>query len=199
MPRLRKRDPLEGGLKLDLNRLIRRGIAVSGAVTSRNVCWEIAGSSKLVAVAKVTADLTDWACPRLRIQMGNLDQTIELIAQRRRFGGVQWYFKCPVLGVRASVLWKPDAEGFCSRQALGEKFAYKTQFCGKAKRARIGKERIESLLSNEQAIDWQSLPLKPKWMRWATYDRAIERYSAYEQVLLNGMEVLNARLSAKLA
>jgi hypothetical protein len=146
MPRLRKRLCLEDGLQLDLNRLVHRGTVVSGAVTTRAVCWQRAGSG-LVAVAGITADLTVPACPHVKVSMRGLDQAIDLIAQRRNFGGVQWYFKCPVLGIRASVLWKPPgAERFCSRQAWGEKVGYRTQFCGKANRAQIGKERIRALL-----------------------------------------------------
>jgi hypothetical protein len=110
---------LEDGLKLDLNQLVRDGIVVPGVVTApRTTFWQVAGSRDVVGVAVITANLTDLACPRFRIRMRGLDQTIDLIAQQRQFGGVQWYFQCPVLGLRASVLWKPPgAKKFCSRQS----------------------------------------------------------------------------------
>jgi hypothetical protein len=201
MARLRERVCLEDGLRLDLNELLRDGSIVSGAGTSRTTFWQNAATCELVAVAVITADLTDWSCPRVRIRMSGLDQTIDLIAQHRRFGGVQWYFRCPVLSTRASVLWKPPgATRFCSRQAWGNEVAYHTQFMGRTRRARIGRERIKTRLGwdHKRTDDWHLLPPKPRWMRWATYDGHIERYCVYEEVLLNGMEASNTKLSAKL-
>jgi hypothetical protein len=203
MPRLRKRVCLEDGLKLDLNRLIRDGIVVSGAVTGpRTTFWQAAASRELVAVAVITADLTDLACPRIRIRMRGLeDQTIDLIAQRRHFGGLHWYFRCPVLGLRVSVLWKPPgATKFCSRQAWGKQVAYHTQFVGQARRAQIGKERTRSRLCDnpKHSFDWRVPPPKPKWMRWSTFERRLERYYRYEEVLLRYRAAACAKLSAKL-
>jgi len=62
MARPRKRVCLEDGLKLDLNQLIRDGIVVSGALTSRTIFWQVARSRETVGVAVITADLT--VCPR---------------------------------------------------------------------------------------------------------------------------------------
>jgi hypothetical protein len=71
---------------------------------------------------------------------------------------------------------------FCSRHAWGKQVvAHSTQFAGREKRARIGKERIRSRLGSQQA-DWLLPPPKPKWMRWTTFEREMERYSRYEQV-----------------
>jgi len=203
MARPRMRVCLEDGLKLDLNQLVRDGIVVPGVVTApRTTFWQVAGSRDVVAVAVITANLTDLACPRFRIRMRGLDQTIDLIPQRRRFGGVQWYFQCPVLGLRASVLWKPPgAKRFCSRQSWGKQVAYRTQFVGQAKRAQIGTGRTRSRLGSDQKhpVDWQLLPPKPKWMRWPTYESHIERYRGYEEVRLKAKAVCIARLSGKLA
>jgi len=202
--RPRKRVCLEDGLRLDLNRLVADGILVSGAVTCRTIFWQVVGSRELVGVAVITADLTDLAYARVRIRMRGLDQTIELIAHPRALGGSQWYFRCPVLGLMASVLWKPPgARTFCSRQAWGKQVAYHTQFVGPARRARIGRERIRSRLSGDHkdADNWLLPPPKPKLMRSTTYEREIERYSRYEEVALKntiaGWERLNAALAAK--
>jgi hypothetical protein len=54
-----------------------------------------------------------------RIQLGQLDQRINLVAQPRHFGGRQWYFICPSMNRRVSVLWKPPgAPEFACRQPL---------------------------------------------------------------------------------
>jgi hypothetical protein len=34
--------------------------------------------------------------------------------------------------------------------------------------------------------EWD-LPPKPKWMRWSTYNRYVERYDAYEAILEDGI------------
>ena len=188
MARPRNRVCLADGLRLDLNQLIRDGTVVLGALSSRRIYWHVVGSRELVGWALVTADLTNSACPRARIRMIGLDQTIDLIAQPRAFGGRQWYFRCPVLGIRASVLWKPPgAERFCSRQSWGKQVAYRTQFVGRASRAQAGKDRMRSRLDSDykHPFDWHSPPPKPKWMRWPTYQRHVDRYSAYEAVILN--------------
>jgi len=196
MARLRKRVCLEDGLKLDLNQLIRDGIVVSGALTSRTIFWQVARSRETVGVAVITADLT--VCPRIRVRMRGLDQTIDLIPQRRHFGGLQWYFRCPVLGRRVSVLWKPPgAARFCSRQSWGKQVAYQTQFVGRARRLGIGRERIRSLLGSghNESVPWHLPPAKPKWMRWATYERYVSRYNGYGAVLRGELEILFARLA----
>jgi len=48
-------------------------------------------------------------------------------------------------------------------------------------------------------VDWYLPPPKPKWMRWATYERHIDKYSRYEEILLKDWAAINARLSATLA
>ena len=199
MARPRKRVCLEEGFKLDLNQLVRERIVISGAVTSRTIFWHVAGRD-LVAVAVITADLTDLACPQIRILMRGLNQIIELIGQERPFGGSQWYFRCPVLGLPASVLWKPPgATRFCSRQAWGNEVAYHTQFAGRTERARIGRERTRfRLASDKDADNWLLPPSKPKWMRWATYERRIEKYNGYDAVLLEESTAVIAKISAQL-
>ena len=41
--------------------------------------------------------------------------------------------------------------------------------------------------------EWD-LPPKPKWMRWATYNRHVDRYDRYEDILDYGCVALAAKL-----
>jgi hypothetical protein len=41
--------------------------------------------------------------------------------------------------------------------------------------------------ADDDARDDWDLPPKPKWMRWRTYNRYVERYDAYEDVLNSGI------------
>ena len=117
----------------------------------------------------------------LRIKLGNLDQTVDLVSQPRHFGGRQWYFECPMTHRRCSVLWMPPgASRFCSRQRWG-KLAYTSQFLDIDHRAHRGKAKIKARLMGDFDPDEWELPPKPKWMRWSTYNRLVERFDAYEE------------------
>jgi hypothetical protein len=131
-----------------------------------------------------------------RIQIGDLDQRIILVARRRHFGGLQWFFMCPYLNRRAMTLWMPPgAHSFGCRQRWGRQVAYSSQFSDRVGRAHQGKARINSRLCSIGGFDpdeWD-IPPKPKWMRWRTYDRAVEKFDRYEAVLDWGLLALAAR------
>jgi hypothetical protein len=147
MPRTRERVCLQDGLKLDLNRLARKGFIKPGAsIDARGIPWthfywgEIA--SEIIS-ANMSGQSEGW----LRIQLGNLDQRITLVARPRHFDGRQWYFVCPVMNGLATVAWKPcGATRFCSGQTWGRQVAYRSQFNDATNRAHAGKEKIKSRL-----------------------------------------------------
>ena len=59
------------------------------------------------------------------------------------------------------------------------------------------KARIKTRLIGDLEPDEWDLPPKPKWMRWATYNRQIARYDRYEQYLDYGLAELAAKLGKK--
>jgi hypothetical protein len=61
-------------------------------------------------------------------------------------------------------------------------------------RAHQGQAKIKSRLIAYLDPDEWDLPPKPKWMRWRTYDRYVERYDAYEAILDYGIYELVAKL-----
>ena len=73
MPRPLRRARLEGGLKLDLNRLVRRGFIRPGAVTGAvGITWTDSYSGDEIAFGLIAADMSTtegW----FRIQLGRLD------------------------------------------------------------------------------------------------------------------------------
>src|SRR5712671_2477695 len=96
MARARERVCLQDGLKLDLNRLARNGFIKPGAnIGSCGIRWTHSYWGE-VASGMISADMSGYNDGWLRVRLGNLDQTIILNAHRRRFGGKQWYFMCPV-------------------------------------------------------------------------------------------------------
>lgn len=184
MPRSRERVCLQDGLKLDLNRLARRGFIKFGSnIGSRGITWTHSYWGE-IASGIITADMSGQSEGWLRIQLGSLDQWISLVPRPRHFGGRQWYFICPVKNRRASALWKPNgATRFCSRQTWGRQVAYQSQFNDVTNRAHAGKARIKSRLIADLDPDEWDFPPKPKWMRWETYKRYEARYDHYEEIL----------------
>jgi len=129
-----------------------------------------------------------------------LEQWITLVARPRPFGGRQWYFMCPILNRPVSVLWRPPgARDFRSRQAWGRQIAYASQFSDRINRAHLGKSRIKRRLIADLDPDEWDLPPKPKWMRWSTHNRYVERYDKYEVFLNYGCAAALARLLGKIS
>jgi hypothetical protein len=67
-------------------------------------------------------------------------------------------------------------------------------------RAHRGKEKIKSRLCSLGGFDpdeWD-LPPKPKGMRWKTYNRAVEKFDHYEEILdLGSLERMTKLLGGK--
>jgi hypothetical protein len=102
---------------------------------------------------------------------------------------------CPAMNRPVSVLWRPPGAGrFWSRRAWGRQVAYHSQFSDWTNRAHLGKARIKARLIADLNPDEWDLPPKPKWMRWSTYNRHVERYDAYEDILDRGTFALAAKL-----
>jgi hypothetical protein len=197
MARPRHRVRLEDGLKLDLNRLVRHGLARPGLMIGPNVIrWSYTYTGEEIATALITASLENPCAGWLRVQLGNLDQTIYLQSRPRHFGGRQWYFICPATNERVSVLWKPPgATRFCSRHSWCQQVAYGSHFETPFDRALTGARRLRQQLGGPE---WATIdefdPPKPKWMQWRAYDRMIARARAYEAVADERLLVFLARL-----
>ena len=198
MPRPCQRARLESGLKLDINRLARRGFIRPGAATGPvGIRWTNSYFDEEVASGIITTDMSGRDEGWFRIQIGQLDQRIILVARPRHFGGRQWYFICPYTNRRVSVLWMPPgARDFSCRQRWGRQVAYSSQFQTATDRAHQGKAKINSHLCSIGGFDpdaWD-LPPKPKWMRWRTYNRAVNKFDHYEAILDAGAFALVAKL-----
>jgi hypothetical protein len=198
MGKSRQRVCLQDGLKLDLNRLARNGFVRRGAnIGIRGIQWTHSYWGE-IASGSISADMSGRDEGWFRIQLGSLDHWITLVPQNRHFGGRQWYFMCPIRNLPVSVLWKPSgATRFCSRQTWGRQVAYQSQFNDATNRAHGGQAKIKSrLIANLDPDEWD-LPPKPKWMRWATYNKYSERYDHYEDILDYGCVALAAKFLGK--
>jgi hypothetical protein len=174
MSRGRQRVRLEDGLKLDLNWLIQQGLARPGVKSYAAIAWKR-------EAGRLTADLTGVQQGWLRLELGTLDQWIDLEPAPRHFGGQQWYFVCPITRCRASVLWKPPgASQFYSRQVWGRQVAYASQFQPAYVRADSRFQQILHRLGGSEFLSVDgSIPPKPKGMHWRTYEAELDRCEAY--------------------
>jgi hypothetical protein len=184
MPRHRQRVCLQQGLKLDINLLARQGLIVPGSATGHHAIRWVNGDGEVIASGWLSADIRSDVEGLLHIQIGELEQTITLVPLPRHLGGCQWFFLCPVMNCRASVLWlPPGARQFASRHAWPGQVAYSSQFMTPMDRVHLGKERIKRRLIGELDPEEWDLPPKPKWMRWKTYHRYVEQFEKYEAAL----------------
>jgi hypothetical protein len=184
MPRTRQRTCLQEGLKLDINLLIRRGVIAPGSATGPHAIRWINSEGEVIASGSVYADMEADTKGLFCIQIGDVEQAITLAPLARHYGGRQWFFFCSATNRRTSVLWlPPGARQFASRHAWPGKVAYRSQFLTAMDRAYLGMERIKRrLIGDLDPQEWE-LPPKPKWMRWKTYHRLVERFEEYEAAL----------------
>jgi hypothetical protein len=198
MSRPRCRATLEAGLKLNINRLVGSGLFPTlGHKAFLLQRWNdnYTGEQTASATLLVERITEGWASCEIRRQ--DIVQRVSLEALPRHFGGVQWYFICPVMKRRAAVLWMPPgARTFACRQRWRGSVAYASQFCDRDNRAHRGQAKIKAKLCRIGGFDPQQweFPPKPKGMRWRSYQRLEERFDRYEAILDDGIEELAARL-----
>jgi hypothetical protein len=185
MPRSRQRICLQQqALRLDINWLVRRQMIEPGSATGPNSIRWVNSNGEVIASGWISADMEANTKGLFCIRIDDLEQRIALVTLPRHYGGRQWFFVCPVMHCRASVLWlPPGAQQFASRHAWPGKVAYSSQFMTAIDRAHLGKERIKRRLIGELDPEEWDLPPKPKWMRWKTYHRYVERYDRYDAAL----------------
>ncbi len=126
---------------------------------------------------------------------GPLGQRVALEAVPCRFGGVRWWWVCPATGRRAAKLYLPSAgQRFLSRQAYG--LAYASQREDWIDRAHRRAARLHSLLGSPRRSAFGGTPVKPKWMRWHTYDRLAAELQGIDAALEEATERMAARIVA---
>ncbi|WFU55714.1 hypothetical protein QA639_40305 [Bradyrhizobium pachyrhizi] len=183
MSRHMQRTPLELGLQLNINCLIRRDFIQPGKSTQPSRFQWLDDDGDERAAARLDADLTspsgDTArCGTMRIQADWINQTVQIVGRPRHFGGVQWYFVCPAQGRHVSVLWSmPRKRYFVGRKALGNQIAYLSQYHSPEARAHYSAEKLIKRTWGPDALD--ELP-KPKWMRWRTYERLSNKLQKFK-------------------
>jgi hypothetical protein len=108
-----------------------------------------------------------------------IDNKVYLAATRPHFGGLRWWFVCPQLNRRVRKLYLPlGGRHFWSRRAY--ELAYASQRETKFDRALRRARKLRLRLGGDLADD--EYPDKPSRMRWATYNRLMDRLVAADAV-----------------
>ena len=109
-----------------------------------------------------------------------IDDKIYLTASRPWFGGQRWWFVCPNENRRARKLYLPlGARRFRSRRAY--RLAYASQREAVHDRAMRRADKLRRRLGDDP-MDGH-YPEKPLRMRWATYNRILDKLFAANRIL----------------
>lgn len=176
------RPHIESALCLRLPRLLKQRQLVPGRVTSGSLHWRD-GDGREYGSVSYRADLgTADGTLTLSYRTKGQDEecVIRLSTVPNHYGGRNWFLHCPYSGRRARCLYKWNGlAGFRHREAVRPRPTYASQ-------RDSGMERVirqRWALRRKMGNDWSDLfeePCKPKWMRWATFDRYAARDAELE-------------------
>jgi hypothetical protein len=176
---------VEDGWKLDLAHCFRQGMFFPGRHVSGSMNWTSTRTGEVQATVGYEANLIDSASSWVRLYYTTTkrstgakiasDYRVRLETTRPHYGGMRWWFICPLSGRRARVLYLPPSGGttFAGRPALG--LAYRSQRATADDRAieRSLKARKKLGITDTNMLDMPWCP-KPKWMRRRTHARLVE-------------------------
>ncbi len=175
------------GLTLDLYKLIRDGAFSPGQVTSGTLTWTRNG--EYIGSIGYNSDLTNPSSGSVHLHYNHEDKPVDyrvsLETTRPYFGGLRWWFVCPVNGTRAAKLHLPSGSNiFASRQAFD--LAYRSQNETASDRLLTKAQDIRRNLGGSASL-MEPFPAKPKGMHWTTYWRLRDQSELAANRALAGM------------
>jgi hypothetical protein len=174
------RPHIESALCLDIRKMFRTRALRPGSETAGGWKWtrdgEVTGSIGYRAtLGEESGTLT------LEYTQGTGDERkaitcrIELESLPCHYGGRRWFARCPYTHRRAWKLYKwGPIDWFCHRDAIKPKPTYSSQRVGGSDRIIEQRWALRRKLGDNFS-DLFGEPLKPKWMRWRTFDRYAAR------------------------
>jgi hypothetical protein len=170
---------VEDGLRLDLAHCIRKGLIRPGSYAAGTIQWTLTRTGLERANISYVPNLVDPADAWVRLIYTSTTRStgakrdnsyhVRLETTRPNFGGLRWWFLCPVTGRRVVVLYLPGKGGtvFASRQASG--LAYRSQRASPEDRVveRSLKARTKLGVADQNMLNMPYCP-RPKWMRRRT-------------------------------
>ena len=183
-----ERAVFEDGFPLDLGKLIREGLIRPGS-WRHSLIWRWVRTGEETASANYVATMDEAARSgvlqlsyriTVRGELHDIVEPIPLEALPQPFGGLMWYFRCPVTGRRCRKLYLlPGGLRFAARQAW--KAGYLSQREAPRDRALSQAFKIRERLGNSSGIG--TYVDRPSGMHRTTYDRRMERLEHYEEIV----------------
>jgi len=170
-------------LSLSVQAVHRRGFLKPGAACLWQWTWTSGDKSSIQLIA-----FTDTLRLSFRVRAGAGDdwrdvvQEVELERTPCHYGGTRTWFRCPRCGRRVAKLYGGAA--FYCRQC--HRLTYRSQAETYADRCYRRANKLRQRLGCEPGA--LSLLIKPKWMRWLTFERISQEVEALENAgLLSAM------------
>jgi len=194
------RPTVEGSLTLDLNKLMRDQTVRAGQRSAGSLSWHNVVTGEPTASIRYAASLgSQSGSLRLVYRTTNhwtgetrdMDWVLELTTTSQHFGGRRWWFLCPKTGARVTKLHlPPGAQTFGSRTAY--RLGYRSQRETPRDRALNRAFKLRRGLGAKGGIG-DHIP-KPKWMRWGTFGREVEKIAEAEAIVDGHMILAVERL-----
>ena len=173
-----ERPIVEEGLALPIHRMARQLPDGTGSCISGTWQWSIDGEPFATIGYRLHRQSEYRARLDLKFRCSGeaVEQVVWLHRVPCRFGGGRWFAECPHNGRRVARLHLHNGgRRFLSRMAY--RLGYRSQCEGPIGRAAQQRHK----LGHRYGID-PEVPMKPKWMRWRTFERATYRMDAYDDV-----------------
>ena len=176
------RPHLESALSLNLREMFARGWLLPGRASSGSLSWSrhgepIGNIGYSASVRDDDGDLTlNYTLPdRDGGERKDVTCRIRLSSIPLHYGGRRWYAHCPYTNRRVLKLYKfSSIEQFCCREAVKPLPTYASQRESGSNRCIAQRWAIRRKLGDD-FTDLFGEPLKPKWMRWHTFNRYAAR------------------------
>lgn len=172
------RPHIESALSLALPRLLKQRHLVPGAKTSGSLHWHTSDTKEEVASVGFHAEMGE-AAGTLTLSYrasGHPEEcVIHLSTVANHYGGCNWFMHCPVTGRRARKLYKwKGLPYFRHREAVRPRPTYASQRVGGHDRILSQRWALRRRMGDNLS-DLFGEPIKPKWMRWETFERHAAR------------------------
>ena len=168
----------ENTLKIDIRIWHQKGLLWDGGT---NTCsWSRGGVSTGSIRFTVSAESIRLT---YAVQGQDASQTIQTTATPCRYGGARRWFECPVCRGRAAVLFMRVGRFACRKC---QKVSYTSQSGSSKDRELTRYHQLHALIQAG----------KPKWQRWATFERLEDRFERVNEQVNRSLMTLVQRLQS---
>ena len=168
----------EQTLTVDIRLWKKRGYLVNGQAVSLE--WSRAGIKTGSIGVFVSSDSIQL---KYTVQGHDASQTIRTTTTPCRYGGSRRWFECPVCGGRAAVLFMRVGRFACRKC---QKVSYTSQSGSSKDRELTRYHQLHALIQAG----------KPKWQRWATFERLEDRFERVNEQVNRSLMTLVQRLQS---